>query len=74
MKSRSPNAVRRRYKKAHAKKMKAYRRGKNDAKCRHCGTVEDLQYTADPFDKEINDDDKPVWICPKCYEERLYDI
>lgn len=45
--------------------------------CDHCGEVfqeKDLTYGPDPYTSEINDDETPVWLCDKCYEESCDDI
>ncbi len=44
-------------------------------KCCKCGKVgEDLTYAPDPFAKEINGDDTPVWECEECRYQSAMDI
>jgi len=42
--------------------------------CESCGTIENVKYVAEPYLEEIYNETKMVWICDKCYYERVMDI
>lgn len=42
--------------------------------CRKKYDEADMVYGPDPFDSEINGNDKPVWLCDSCHYESCMDI
>lgn len=39
-----------------------------------CGATEDVAFTADPYQEEINGDSTMYWICGTCWRESADDI
>ena len=42
--------------------------------CAYCKSTENVTFTSDPFQSEINGDDTEMFICAECYHDSLMDI
>jgi hypothetical protein len=47
---------------------------KMDEQVCSCGSTEDVIWSVDPFQAEINEDYTEMWICGKCYEVSFWEI
>lgn len=43
-------------------------------KCEYCGSTDEVQFMADPYNAEINDDYTEHFICDNCAQESAWDI
>ena len=41
----------------------------NSWPCVGCGTRENVEYTEDPYQKDVNQVSMPTWLCSKCYQQ-----
>lgn len=42
--------------------------------CWRCGTSVNVTFEPDPFDAEVRDDDRPVWMCEDCRDDMKNEI
>jgi hypothetical protein len=42
--------------------------------CQSCGTSEGVVLAADPYQSDVNNDDRPVWMCESCRRESAENI